>query len=598
MQILINGLPAILKSGSSFEYVSENRLFTGSDSYTLNMTFPLADCPQNRAIFGNITRKDVVKEAVVFDCSIQQGALYRSGVVTITEVTERDVKVQFLEGRSAQNFRKTFDKVYINEFEWGHYPGGLARNYAPASVWELENGVPEFVALPWVNSYSGNIQNEARYDSTHGNYAWVYRNGNPQSRMRLSFQPFLIYAVKEILTEMGYTYDFREWEVSYHRFLLICNTLPGAWDLCSYARAMPHWSITEFLQQIELLLNCEFDIDHKAKKVGFRYTANVVEEVQEEVIEVLIDEYKVDISSEENEKFLPAHRRQYAECSHRVWRYYSCPWLIRALKGRVQTFQTMAQFLSACRNVASVNMDSIDEQLAGMINGVYYVVAMDTYFVFRNTSAVKRNGSVVRTYAPVPVNVFGDRRMTGAEDEKVEELKMVPAWMDETDEEHGFMLFLEMNNYDEEDGDGVEEGASLEKVDPAPLAMLAQGEQQGVKEYYDKVYLAYWNGVLPQNEVPRPWVDRIMIDSSWRYQEYPSSLRFDSVLAMPLPEHDVDLRQKYSFSFLSNRIPNPRAVFHINGFRYVCEKISATLTENGVSRKMNGTFYRLIGVDE
>ena len=198
----------------------------------------------------------------------------------------------------------------------------------------------------------------------------------------------------------------------------------------------------------------------------------------------------------------------------------------------------------------------------------------------------------------MPVNVFGDRRMTGAEDEKVEELKMVPAWMDETDEEHGFMLFLEMNNYDEEDGDGVEEGASLEKVDPAPLAMLAQGEQQGVKEYYDKVYLAYWDGQLPQNEVPRPWVDRIMIDSSWRYTVYPSSLRFDSVLAMPLPEYNVDLRQKYSFSFLSNRIPNPRAVFHINGFRYVCEKISATLTENGVSRKMNGTFYRLIGVDE
>ena len=63
----------------------------------------------------------------------------------------------------------------------------------------------------------------------------------------------------------------------------------------------------------------------------------------------------------------------------------------------------------------------------------------------------------------------------------------------------------------------------------------------------------------------------------------------------PVPEYNVDLRQKYSFSFLSNRIPNPRAVFHINGFRYVCEKISATLTENGVSRMMKFEGYRLTG---
>ena len=52
MTILIDDKEAILKKGSSFDYISENRLFTGSDSYTLSMTFPLADCPQTPAPDG------------------------------------------------------------------------------------------------------------------------------------------------------------------------------------------------------------------------------------------------------------------------------------------------------------------------------------------------------------------------------------------------------------------------------------------------------------------------------------------------------------------------------------------------------------------
>ena len=210
MTILIDDKEAILKKGSSFDYISENRLFTGSDSYTLTMTFPLADCPQNRAIFGNIDRKDVAKDTTVYDCVLMHGSLYRSGVVTITEVTEKEVKTQFLEGRSAQNFERTFDNTFINEFEWGQYPRGLARNFAPGQVWAIRDNFITYTALPWVNSYSGNIQNEARYDGDHGNYTWVYRYGNGQNSMRLSFQPFLIYAVKQILMAMGYTYDFTQ----------------------------------------------------------------------------------------------------------------------------------------------------------------------------------------------------------------------------------------------------------------------------------------------------------------------------------------------------------------------------------------------------
>lgn len=59
MILTINEQQAALKKGSSIEYVSENRIFTDADDYSMEIELPLADCPQNLDIFGMITRKDV-----------------------------------------------------------------------------------------------------------------------------------------------------------------------------------------------------------------------------------------------------------------------------------------------------------------------------------------------------------------------------------------------------------------------------------------------------------------------------------------------------------------------------------------------------------
>lgn len=57
MQIYVNDKLADLKKGTSFEYVSENRMFSGSDGHTLTITFPLKDCSQNLDI-GSVISTD------------------------------------------------------------------------------------------------------------------------------------------------------------------------------------------------------------------------------------------------------------------------------------------------------------------------------------------------------------------------------------------------------------------------------------------------------------------------------------------------------------------------------------------------------------
>lgn len=53
-----------MKKGASIEYVSENRLFTDADDYSLEIELPLADCTQNIEIFGHLTRKDVESDNI------------------------------------------------------------------------------------------------------------------------------------------------------------------------------------------------------------------------------------------------------------------------------------------------------------------------------------------------------------------------------------------------------------------------------------------------------------------------------------------------------------------------------------------------------
>ena len=110
MILTINGQQVALKKGASIEYVSENRIFTDADDYSMEIELPLAGCSQNLAVFGMITRKDVDAETIYYDAVLQDTNFYKRGAVVITEITNEYVKVQFLEKRSYQNFFPRFDE--------------------------------------------------------------------------------------------------------------------------------------------------------------------------------------------------------------------------------------------------------------------------------------------------------------------------------------------------------------------------------------------------------------------------------------------------------------------------------------------------------
>ena len=79
ISLTIDGAQVALKKGSSIEYVSENRIFTDADDYSLEIELPLAECPQNIAVFGRLTRKDVDTDKIFFNAVLQDTKFRKVG---------------------------------------------------------------------------------------------------------------------------------------------------------------------------------------------------------------------------------------------------------------------------------------------------------------------------------------------------------------------------------------------------------------------------------------------------------------------------------------------------------------------------------------
>lgn len=614
MHIYVNNRLAALKKGTSFEYVSENRLFSGSDGYTLSIIFPLRGCPENLAIFGHINRADVAAQRVIFDCEIRDKAFCKFGSITITEINDTEVKTQFLEGRSEQNFDVTFDDVYINELDLGSATD--TNDSRPEYAWDPFINKMKCVALPWVNDYSGNIQNLADFHPEERNSdgslkARSYYSWNADCSGR-SWQPYLLYITRRICEAVGYAADFSEWEEKEeYRYLLICNTLPYAWDTGGFARALPHWTVAEYFEKLELLLGGEFTINHRGKTIDFAFTEATLLAIRPVRLDNIINEHTVEVTVEEDKcEYREAKNLVYKECDHEMWKFYSCDWFIKAWKAGAVRYKSMRELLEANRWLASWNGST---QRGSNRDKLLYAEDVDAYFIVRSLSKTlveRRGGFMPNRYEYKmelrPVNLFGGRIVSDDEDADEIEIEFVPAWVDETEDKYGRCLFLSFSGYDENDSTGTSWSRDpyqrKEEIDntlyqPHAFQSLAAGERNKKAEYYDRIYIGWWDGAQsPNGKLPHPYVEDIEIAEDWsNFNNIHFSLRINhTTLNRRRTVHAINSRQKSTFKFLSDTIPNPRAVFFIRGKKYLCEKLTATFTEHGMSQLIKGVFYQIV----
>lgn len=573
MNLYIDGKKAVIKSGSSFEYISENRAFTDSDAYTLSITLPMAGCPQNRDIFGNIERMDFNSRIVVLDATIVDGDFCKTGVISVVEATESELKVQFLEGRSVQNFSVDYDAIYINELNLGSYPTTLP---ASPSYPTCDQGA-DYVPFQWVNDAAeGFLNNEINGVSSP---VWA---DNTKEEGKLSYMPYLLFIAKKICQATGFSYDFSPWETSDDRFLIICNAIPAAWDAPAIARALPHWSFPEFFAQLERFLVCEFDIDYKKKSISMKYSREVDSLNRVVKIENIVDDFSSDISHKDFLcKYRAASRIHFTDRGDSQWKFESCSWFIEMMMNdpnRVMAFNTVGEYNTWYNQNRAHFGGTTKDAVRGPNRGkLYHIVENNKFFIWyvipSDSRYIAGRKPVAECYyRSIPLNRFGDY-VYDMDSEETVELKIVPARIDYLSWSRGYAVFLEPAGYSE-----TEEVDEDEIRQPYGYCILKKdNEGDKAPEYYDKLLIAIWDGNGRYSYQPCPTVDE-RLSIVQRYKSYQNGIL-------------INPREKIKLKFLSDRIPDVRSVFHIRGRRYLCEKITATFNDDGMSQLMKGEFY-------
>jgi hypothetical protein len=621
MQIIIDGKPAALKKDSSFEYVSENRYFTDSDDYSLSITLPLRGCSQNLAIFGNINRIDFSEKQKVMDCEIRDSNFVKKGVIAITELTQAEVKIQFLADRSIQNYNQSLDDIYINELDLGE-PDSVSKNdYTVLQAWGYDADSPnymKYLAIPWVNnnSDSGFLNNEADYDSKAGSWSW-----NSTNCKGLSFMPYMRYLAETIARAVGYEPDFSKWGESCWQYLLCCNTLPYSWDKPGFATALPHWTVKEFFQQLEFFMRMEFDFDFYNQTITLvKPEEKAAAEGTVELTEIL-DEFSFsceNVLQDEDEQKKPqlykyASNSSYAE----MWNSYTCDWLIEKYRAVISkkgvpaiAEMTLGEFYARddYNKKGMIRVwwdnpysDSVFSSLESQLEvnphpQIFYISTYDTYYIRKWGDIYKESETDAihdyYLYVGMQPIAFLSSWLSDDDEEDATEIKILPAIIADTDK--GDCVFIMQGEIDEVNDNDNQWYRYYSK-------QIKDGEVTSGEEYLSQMYAAIaWQHLRTDDSVQFcPVIDKAIGRKNDMeigfYDDLDVSFRLDQnrKYSDDISFKDLDTSQKYTFKFLSDSLPSARAVFVINSQRYLCEKLTATFTERGMSRLIKGVFYRV-----
>jgi hypothetical protein len=323
-ELFINNKRIDLNDSISIKLVDENPYFTRSSKYTYDIEVPLKGNTNNLKVLGNIQRMDVSKKVIKMPAKIVvNNRTIINGTATMTSVSDDKIKFQILAGNAEFNFLSKYEKNYIDELDLGYIPtqdGGYTPNNdglvgyygkkeeaARYKAMFGKYGETNYVFFPIYNELDSYTYNKLAirkmnektetvfFDSQF--YGEVYQPGELwSSGGKLAVQPYYCFIIRQVFTAFGYTIIENQIENSPLKDVFIANSKYTT----VFKETVPHWTVTDFLEQTENFFGVIFSIDDIAKtvKVKFRsmqaYDKNVL-------IENAIDEYSVNCDEDQTE---------------------------------------------------------------------------------------------------------------------------------------------------------------------------------------------------------------------------------------------------------------------------------------------------------
>lgn len=314
IELYLNDTRVYTDTSQVVKVTKENPYFTQSGSYTLDVNIPM-DILENRQFFKNIQSLPVTKKTEKMDAMlVVDNHLLLSGSAVINSISDTIVKVQLLGGNSDVNFIANNGDVYIDEIDYGEITIHDGKGYAfkgerggvPVKGYTYIYGkwdaytkpamgdVSEYVVMPVYDETKAEIKNVTRMhvgtsSSADTDKPGVYTHGD-------TIMPNLLLIVRKVIEYFGYRLVANDVDVVPWNRLVICN----ARKTLIIQEALPHWTVTDFLTEVQNFFNCTFVFNESDKTAelisNLRFFDNGVQQYDP------LDEYTSDVSDEDEEK--------------------------------------------------------------------------------------------------------------------------------------------------------------------------------------------------------------------------------------------------------------------------------------------------------
>lgn len=299
---VINGMAAYPAASQSIKLTYANQYVTDDGEYSYDINFPMS-IMDNRRVFHNVSRFDVSKVTQKFnDCKLYvSGRLILSGVGTIISVTEAEIKLQIVGGKSRIKYNDRMTKHYIDEISYGtaDKPGytvdkgwsqGFKNLQKINDIYRLDEDESKFLGVegkwcfvPVRDETNDMIANFVGVDRTK-----QFIGYNAPFVMNLAVQPNLMYIFRKVVEYEGYTlkrndFDCKPWNLLY---------IASAYKTRELRKALPHWSSYTFIEEFRKLFNATIVFDDIRKTCS---VINASELTTADSVEIEpLDEYTTD----------------------------------------------------------------------------------------------------------------------------------------------------------------------------------------------------------------------------------------------------------------------------------------------------------------
>lgn len=477
-QLYIDGKEAVIKQGTSFKITRENPFTEDAGDSTLDVTLPLKGCAENIKIFGSLHRADMSKGELPgkrYPFVLNTGVFTIEGTAVVNTVTESEVKMQLLGGRSALNLEckdKDGNDVFVDELKlgrayeefWEEYKYiyeyreiseellialSLSRSEDIRTFmhsmhpeeyiipYPFRRLYPHEVMFPIYSEPDGGFSNPRAAQGFHHNSETYFYfdypvRGNLQQPLHtdngtISFgtdpiapQPYLWYIVERVLIKaFGASYYKRENNCIYNDTTKNQIFIANCRATLYYDQMLPHWTVKEFLTEVSNFLGVVFTMEGGSIYVRSRKEHYTGDDAAYTEIEDIVDEFSTEIEDEEGSKDMAVCNVGYAMedapkaiyIPEEIWDY-----------ARFEAYEDMNEFGGKFSQMTP-------EERAEYKDYIFYIKDDGRYFIIDPDFVPGERGHAWR-----PANIAGNLlRHTDKPKETDITLKIVPCRMERKD---------------------------------------------------------------------------------------------------------------------------------------------------------------------